>query len=495
MLPALLAVSAILSACNSKSEPVEEIAVTVSTTAIKNFTLTADKNVLTGLDSVFFSIDLDNGVIFNADSLPAGTNVSRLIPVITFTTTMSKADIVMSGGSEKNDTVNYLTNPTDSIDFTRNVQLDVTSFDGVGKRTYTLKVNVHTQKPDSLMWDRMASSPLPSRLPSPSAQCAATMGNVTFSLIRESDNTLTIARCEDLYEGVWTKSPLDLAFNPNVTSFTATPSALYVLSHNGELYTSADGTAWTTTGETWTSVIGPYRDYVLGVKATNQGLEQAHWPAGGDIADAPLDGRFPLFGRSQLRSMTSKWASAPTAVFAGGVMADGIPTSSTWAYDGYRWIEITDGALPAIYGAAMVRYANYLGTSVTSPGKEYEAFYIIGGTLSDGSLNRTVYISLNNGVNWRAGGTLTDLPANLPSLTGASAEVAETPLTADISDAWTVTGQSRAPWMTRAWILDGYDITWTCPYIYIIGGYMADGSLSESIWRGVLARMAFTPII
>lgn len=158
------------SACNSKSDQPEEIVVTPSTTAVKAFTLKANSAVLSNLDSVFFSIDLDNGVIFNADSLPKGTNITKLIPVITFANSMSEVKIEMEGGSEKTGTVDYLESPNDTIDFSGKVTLNVTAADGINKYSYRIKVNVHKEVPDSMMWDKLGVSDLPSRLKGAVAQ-------------------------------------------------------------------------------------------------------------------------------------------------------------------------------------------------------------------------------------------------------------------------------------------------------------------------------------
>ena len=127
LIPAAILLSGGISSCNKSTTPTDEVAVTISNVAVKNFNLKADTKVMANLDSVFFSINLESGVIFNADSLPKGTKISRLIPVITFANGLSKAEIVMSGGSEESKTVDYLKNPNDSIDFTRDVKLNVTA--------------------------------------------------------------------------------------------------------------------------------------------------------------------------------------------------------------------------------------------------------------------------------------------------------------------------------------------------------------------------------
>lgn len=78
--------------------------------------------VLAHLDTIFFTIDLNKGQIYNADSLPVGTDVSALIANISFDN-VAQAKIYMDKGDPaKNDTIDYIANPTDSIDFTSKVR-------------------------------------------------------------------------------------------------------------------------------------------------------------------------------------------------------------------------------------------------------------------------------------------------------------------------------------------------------------------------------------
>ena len=37
--------------------------------------------------------------------------------------------------------------------------------------------------------------------------------------------------------------------------------------------------------------------------------------------------------------------------------------------------------------------------------------------------------------------------------------------------------------------------TWECPYIYLYGGDNASGSLNPQVWRGVINRLTFKPLI
>ena len=37
--------------------------------------------------------------------------------------------------------------------------------------------------------------------------------------------------------------------------------------------------------------------------------------------------------------------------------------------------------------------------------------------------------------------------------------------------------------------------SWTSPYIYLFGGVNEDGNVCNEVWRGVLNRLTFKPII
>ena len=139
--------AALLTSCNSDDDSLEyNDPVNVAVTA---FSLRYNSSNL-GLDSAYFSIDLDHGVIFNADSLRKGTDISKVVANITFSTNVSSAVISMSGGSVRTGEIDYKENPSDSIDFTGNVTLTVKADNDRMSKTYRIKVNVHKENPDSL---------------------------------------------------------------------------------------------------------------------------------------------------------------------------------------------------------------------------------------------------------------------------------------------------------------------------------------------------------
>ena len=103
-----------LTGCNSTGQTLDYEP--PSGAVVKSFSLSADDKVLENLDKVFFSIDLTTGNIFNADSMPYGTKTDKLVPVIT-TGGASAVELVVSRPEKEDTTYNYLTNSTDSIDF------------------------------------------------------------------------------------------------------------------------------------------------------------------------------------------------------------------------------------------------------------------------------------------------------------------------------------------------------------------------------------------
>lgn len=474
--------------CNEKTEEVE-IYLTPSNVAVTAFTLNNDDKVMANLDSVFFSIDLDNGVIFNPDSLPLGTKIDKLVTSIKYSSYITKAVIKMEDGKTRTGEVDYLVSPTDSIDFTGKVTLTLSTDDDQLSRTYRIKVNVHKEKSDSLIWGDKALSKLPSRLEKPRNQKSLDFNGRAVSLIEETDGTYTFATSEDLFGGKWRKDAVTFPFTPDVRTLCATTSSLMILADDGKMYKSTDGTSWSATGETWSAMLGAYLDTAIGLKNGVNGLEYAQYPLK-NLNVTAIDREFPVSGYSNFVILANKWTSSPVGFFAGGIQADGTLSDATWAFDGYNWIKLAEGGIPAVKGASIIPYYGYRFTSSSWTQTEYPVWMIIGGSKTDGSLNRTVYISYDNGVNWGSGSELLQLPKEIPTMTGCDNVVMTVRKKALLSDAW-----KKAAHRSHNVEVDGDNIYWDCPYIYLIGGFDPQGKLYNTIWRGVLARLSFTPVI
>lgn len=481
-----------LSVTSCKSDDPEEIDpyIVPANVAVTSFSLTEDDDVMEHLDSVFFSIDLKNKVIFNADSLPVGTKIDKLIPVIEYSSSVNGVTIKMEDGGTRTGEVDYIESPTDSIDFTGKVTLSVSIGYSSGdtiRQDYRVKVLVHQERTDSMIWGDKAYASLPSRMPNPKDQKSINFKDKVVSLIEESDGTYTYAVSTNLYDNTWTKTQESFSFTPNVRSLTATDECLNILDANGNLYKSTNGTTWESCGEKWHTIIGAYKDSAIGLKQSTNGLSYAQYPLK-DLNQVQVDPEFPVSNTSNFVILESKWTTSPVGFFVGGKMSNGHLSDTTWAFDGRNWIKLTEGGVPEVEGASLIPYYSFRNTQSDWTKTEYTVWMLIGGTKEDGSMNRAVYISYDNGVNWSKGNELMQLPEEIPALTGCDNAVMYTEKKAVISDYWTRAGGSTPT-------VDGDNIIWECPYIYLLGGKNESGALQNSIWRGVLARFTFTPLI
>lgn len=485
----LLAVMASLGGCNTADDSDQyDIQETPTNVAVTSFKLQEDKDVMVGLDSVFFSIDLNQRVIYNADSLPKGTKIDKLVATIKYGSDITKADVIMTDAAGKSDTIDYRIHSTDSIDFTRDVRLHLVASKGMSEATYVLKVNVHQMDADTLSWGQAAVCDLPSRLPSPREQRSVKFDGKAYCLMLESDGSYTLAVDADPASEPWDKTKLDLSFVPAVRSLTATSDALYILSSDGELMKSADGMAWTAAGPTWNRVLGAYADTLLGLTESDGVFSFAQYPASASFVAERVPADFPVSGSTPLCAFESKWAEQPIVITTGGVASDGALVSATWGYDGISWARISEVPAPALVDASMVEYYTFrqpLYGHQTM--REYNVWLLMGGRKADGTLNDEIYASLDAGIHWRLFTAADKLPEAIVPTTQCDLLTLPRDMEASLTDAWKTT---RVDYK-----IDGYDISWVCPHIYMFGGRTAEGKLNDKIWKAVLQRLLFTPII
>lgn len=479
-----------VSACNEKSTTLtmDEM----PNMAVSAFSLSADsKNP--GLDSAYFSIDLERGVIFNADSLRKGTDISKVVAKITYPDVVDRAIITMSGGSTRTGEIDYEKTQTDSIDFTGEVTLTL----GVSKfnveKVYRLKVNVHKEDPDVLAWDEMAFASLPSRKGTPRRQKTVETQGKAVSLMEETDGTYTLATCSDLYADEWEKREITLPFTPDISSLVASGPTMWMLDDAGNLYTTTDMTTFTPSGEKWLSITGTYLDTAVGIREEGGKRYFAQHPTR-DINPCEIPADFPVSGASNFVTLQNKWTSSPVALAACGRKADGKISDAVWAFDGSEWITLSNGGLPAMEGASLIPYYNYRPSHTGDSMIEYGVWMLLGGRMADGSFNRTIYISYDNGVTWHRGGNQLQLPEVVPSMSGCDNIVAEHPMEGNLSDNWKIARSGKGP-RRISFTTEGDRVMWDCPYIYLIGGQSPDGRLYDTIWRGVLQRLTFMPVI
>ncbi len=463
-----LASAAVLPSCNSSDSQEQEYAGNLlnSSTMISDFKLKDNAKVLDNLSNVFFTIDQTGAEIFNADSLPWGTDVRKLVTNIT-TQGEATVRIIMPSLTDGSQTTVEV---SDSVNFTgtNGVMLRVTSADGSRERVYRCKVNVHRCNPDSLQWTMQ-----PSTLPCAGlvGQQTVEMGGRYYCLGQKADGKFVVATSADAESRPWAETTSNLPADADINSLAATPDALFMRCASGSVVTSADGISWTEVATGWSHLYGAYASQIIGVK-------NGRWICYPSGNEGELPAGMPVIGTSRMWTFTNDWALSPQAMFAGGRDASGNYSGDTWGFDGRQWMRLSGylGArqLPGAENMALVPYFTFRVNSTNYLTTKQSAWLAFGGRMANGELNKKVYISLDNGINWLEGSESIQLPAAISARTSPSILLINQLQTA-----------SRAI----------KPITqWDAPYIHLIGGYDADQKLFDQSWVGVINRLTFKPL-
>lgn len=481
-----------VASCSKKDEPGtttdnEYSSYSYTTTLVSAFSLQANTKILSGLDSVTFAIDQDKGEIYNADSLPYGTRVTALLVNVTCASTVSSAQFIVKNGDVQQDTtITYKSSSTtDSIDFTGDVTLRITAYNSAYTRDYSVKVNVHQQQPDTIVWNQSNRRDLPNVSSTLKASKTVMRDDEFLCLVNDNGNYVLSAAADPL-AGSWSKTVLALPFVPNVSSFTATPDELYILDETGELYSSSDmGTSWIPCGVAWTTIIGAYNDRVLGVKHDGTTWVHDEYPQREGFVSTIIDDDFPVSGMSQLVMASNEWTANQQAMCVGGTLANGDLTNAVWGYDGEQWglLSNNDDVLPAIGEASLFSYYTFTQASVSATPVKRVTWMVIGGKLATGDLNTTTYVSRNQGINWGKGEDGVQLPTIIPAFSGAQVFVFDRTLNASSQ---------------RLMSYDPGQVTpvneWESSFLYLFGGYAANGGALNNVWEGVLRRLTYKPV-
>lgn len=454
-----------------------------TSTLVSSFSLKANTKILNNLDSVKFTIDQEQGVIYNADSLPRGTRINAmLVSLTTASSVYSKEFIVKNGTIQHDTTIVYNSSRSDSIDFSGDVTLRITSASRAQVRDYKVKINVHKQDVDTILWNVERRRDLPNVSSSLNASKTVMQGEIFLSLI-DDNGTFVLNSNHDPMAGNWSKKELSLPFSPQVRSLAATQSALYMLDVNGQLFKSEDlGTTWTDCNVAWQSIIGAYGDKVLGIVNDDGTFKHDEYPQPLAFVPKEIEDEFPIQEMSQLVIASNEWTSSQQAMIAGGVTATGDYASKVWGYDGEQWAPISsDNVLPPLCEPVLVPYYTMRPSNGVTWNKRV-TWLIMGGKLMSGDINTTNYVSRNQGINWSKGESGVQMPDYMPPFYGAQV------YTYQRSHSATTPRFSYSPGRVTP------VVEWACPYLYLFGGYTTGDVALGSVWEGVLSGLTFKPV-
>ncbi len=324
-------------------------------------------------------IDQVENRIYNADSLPVGTNVEK----VAFTTFNVKNSVVIKSLATGNDT---LFSATDSTDFSRERTFKVYSEDLLSSREYTMELRVHNEEADTFAWQRMAegaSLPLASFVES---RTFCHDGSIyVFGQLADGNAQVVTTRTQQPDFTTATDLPLVAGRPVNARSVQYFRNAFYALAGNS-LVRSVTGT------DNWSEVGSP-----LAIDA----LAAVH----GDSLYALADGKLyaTANGTQWTRCITDTPDALPQTQMAAAAQSqrtdpqtvsliltgqrDGEPV--VWRHDldlpgsfVYPWInlpqteELGDYACPLLHSTALAAYDNAVVLTGVTDAQELAPFYV-----------------------------------------------------------------------------------------------------------------------
>lgn len=499
---AIMAIGSIIASCNSNNNEEPEIdpnsIVWPADMGVTAFSLKADDSILNNLDSVHFSIDLKQRLIYNADSLPRGTKTSGMVIQATLAAN-AQAKVVQRGGTVRRDTT-YTYTGTDTVDFTGDVFLRVFALNG-DSLDYKVTVNVHQLEPDSLYWNQLARRALPGAAGTVQAQKTVKCGDKAYTLLHTSAG-YTLHATDNPADDSWSAIDMQLAFTPQVNTLTATDNELYILDDNGALYSSADGKQWSNCGIVWHNITGGYTDRALGIIRNSDGsYSHDEYPRPAGYAPQPVSQQFPVSDNSDMTLYTNPWAISAQGLIVCGRNAQGQLLGNSWGYDGKQWGLLGENVLPKLQAPAITQYTTFTYNKATRTATEHRSWLVIGGQDADGNVTSTVYISRQQGLLWSKADQQLQLPDYIAPFTRAQALTFTSTLsTRSHSTSWHATPSQPLPVWAKVYQGEPFTRTataiteWDCPYIYLFGGEDSQGTVSNTIWRGVINRLTFKPL-
>ncbi len=354
-----------------------------------------------------FVIDQKTYQVYNPDSLPYGTDITKVATGV-------ESDGMAFYYDEAMEYVPYMAD--DSIDFTNDARLLITSLDGENAREYSIHLNVHKVNPDSMAWNAIE----PPVLYAPERALIIDERGYVFGEQENGERVLatfaTATPSEIEYITV-TGLPSDAEMG-NVQNF----GGLFYLVADNSLFVSSDGAVWSKSSAEgrFDAVIAASKDSERMWVAVDGNLAYTADGVSFTITEELPEG-FPLYNISSMEYPLSTNMGILRSVIVGCNASD-VVQPAVWSIlsTEKKWVEYKNNkeeyACPAIADIAVFRYDGALyaiGGAGNVAGKAVEAFSV-------------VYKSTNNGLTWLpSDANSVSLPASLKGYEAPFAMVAD----------------------------------------------------------------------
>ena len=197
-----------------------------------------------GIDSIYgkhysFSIDQLNHVIFNADSLPLGSDtLLNSVAIDTF----SASGYITSGLLDSIVIVGNKADLTPAIN-KPGLTFKIVSNDGSRWQEYSLQINVHKEDPDVASWKQFTSLPAEFLAARSTDQKVLIKGTELIVMLR-SDLLMKADISNELSYTWKTFNMTGLPSDAMLHSTLCYADTLYMISTSGDVYNSAEGEIW-----------------------------------------------------------------------------------------------------------------------------------------------------------------------------------------------------------------------------------------------------------
>jgi len=379
----------IMSSCLGLKEEYDDW--NASNCQVSTFKLQSDS--IPGLEDVKFTIDQINGLIYNKDSMPYGTEINGLVVCqMTFEVNPSAIEVFQAATGDS-----LTWNRTDSLDFSDYVRFDVFSIDGKATKRYVARLNIHQQVPDSMVWMSFSN-----RLLGKTVQEQKVIEwNNYFWMYVKATNGDELYHSPVMDKRTWIPVPLS-GFDsktPVFSQITEYEGCLYMQASDGTLYSSTNGSAWNEMPEQ-TPVV---RALLGTINGSEQGKTSSrlaaiiqednawyfatmdvdkHWEKGVAVpAGFPVSG----FGNSSYESMFY-WH---LMVAAGKDRNEQLSNAAWETMTGLSWVCLTDDRKSWFEKREGVMLTQY-----------DDNFFLIGGINSSNEALKDIYISRDKGISW-----------------------------------------------------------------------------------------------